>query len=143
MFAAPRVTFLGEAGIDGGGLSKEFGSLLRREMFSSRVNLFEGEDQRKMPIFSVQGLQSRLFQLVGKVVAYLIVHLDIGISVLCPPVYHYIAYKSLEGAASLCSLEDICDFELQELIIKVHPSDSLIVFICLSCSVLSYFYVSR
>ena len=64
--AAPRVTFLGEAGIDCGGLSKEFGSLLRREIFSSGVSLFEGEDQRKMPIFSVQGLQSRLFQLVAK-----------------------------------------------------------------------------
>lgn len=115
----PRVTFEGEAGIDGGGLSKEFGSLLRREIFPPKVNLFEGEEQRKMPIFSVQAIQSRLFQLVGKVVVYLIVHLDIGVPVLCPAVYQYIARGSLEGAASLCTVRDICDLELQELITKV------------------------
>ena len=50
VLAAPRVTFVGEAGVDGGGLSKEFGSLLRREVFSPKVNLFEGEEKRKMHV---------------------------------------------------------------------------------------------
>ena len=36
VLAAPRVTFVGEAGVDGGGFRKEFGSLLRREVFLLR-----------------------------------------------------------------------------------------------------------
>lgn len=72
-----------------------------------------------MPIFSVEGIQSRLFQVVGKMISYLIVHLDIGIPFLSPPVYQYIVHGSLEDAASSCSIKDICDFEIQELITKV------------------------
>lgn len=119
VLSAPRVKFAGEGGIDGGGLSKEFGSLLRTAMFSPEANLFEGIEDRKMPIFTIQGIQSRLFQLSGKMVSYLIVHLDIGIPFLSPPIYYYIAHGSLEGAANLCSLDDVCDYEIQELITKV------------------------
>ena len=130
---------MGEAGVDGGGLSKEFGSLLWREIFSPKVNLFEGEEKRKMPIFSVQGIHSRLFQLIGKMVAFLIVHLDIGIPVLCPAVYHYIAYGSLEGAAILCTVEDIFDLDLRELTKKV-CSSKLHVFVSFSMIMSNYHF---
>ena len=45
--------------------------------FSTSANLFEGNSERKLPLFSIEGIYSRLFQVVGKMVAYLIVHLDI------------------------------------------------------------------
>ena len=83
---APRVVFERESGIDGGGLSRECGSLLQR-----KANLFEGIEDRKLPIYSAEGIHSRLFQLVGKMVAYLIFHLDIGVPCFSPAAYHYIA----------------------------------------------------
>ena len=117
--ATPRVNFEGESGIDGGGLRREFGSLLRTKIFSTEAKLFEGIEDRKLPIYSVEAIQSRLFQVVGRMVSYLIIHLDIGIPFLSPPVYQYIVHGSLEDAASSCSIQDICDFEVQELIRKV------------------------
>lgn len=117
--SVPMVKFEGESGIDGGGVRKEYGSLLREKIFSAEAKLFEGIEDRKMAIFSVEGIQSRLFQVVGKIISYLIVHLDIGIPFLSLPIYQYIVHGSLEDAASSCSIQDICDFEVQELITKV------------------------
>lgn len=117
--AAPRVVFEGEPGIDGGGLSKEFGSLLRDKIFSTETNLFEGIEERKMPVYSVEGIHSRLFELAGKMVSYLLIHLDIGIPLLSPAIYQYMLEGSLEDAYRLCSIDDICDYELQELMRKV------------------------
>ena len=37
----PHVRFLGEAGIDAGGLSREYGLILRKEIFSSNASLFD------------------------------------------------------------------------------------------------------
>ena len=117
--ASPRVKFEGESGIDGGGLSREYGSLLQKVFFSSEANLFEGTEDRKLPLCSIEGIHSKLFEVVGKMVAYLIVHLDIGIPCLSPPVYHYISTGSLERAANFCSIEDITDYEMRELINQV------------------------
>ena len=41
---APRVKFQGKAGIDAGGLSREYGTILRKERFSAQACLFEGQD---------------------------------------------------------------------------------------------------
>ncbi len=117
--ASPRVKFEGESGIDAGGLSREYGSLLQKVFFSTKANLFEGTEDRKLPLYSIEGIHSKLFEVVGKMVAYLIVHLDIGIPCLSPPVYHYISTGSLELAANFCSIEDINDYEMRELINKV------------------------
>ena len=77
--AAPRIVFAGEAGVDAGGLGREYGILLRNAIFSAKANLFEGPEDRKVPLYSIDAINSRLFQLAGKMVSYLIVHLDIGI----------------------------------------------------------------
>ena len=84
-----------------GRLKKEYGSLLQLMIFSSEANLFEG------------------FQVVGKIVAYLIVHLDIGIPCLSRAIYQFILSGSLETAAQHCTLEYINEYCIRELIIKV------------------------
>lgn len=114
------VTFEGEAGIDGGGLGKEFGTLLREKMFSPEANIFEGTHGRKLPIYSVEGIYSRMFQLVGKMMSYLIIHLDIHFPCFSPPVYEYIVSGSFEAASHHCCLDDICDYEIKELIGQVN-----------------------
>ena len=93
--------------------------MLQKVIFSTEANLFEGTDERKLPLYSIKGIHSRLFEVVGKMVAYLIVHLDIGIPCLSEAVYQYIATASLEVAANHCSIDDINDYEMKEIINQV------------------------
>lgn len=116
--AAPRIVFAGEAGVDAGGLGREYGILLRNAIFSAKANLFEGPEDRKVPLYSIDAINSRLFQLAGKMVSYLIVHLDIGIPCLSPAAYNYIATESV--SPECCSVDDIVDLELKDLISKVN-----------------------
>ena len=53
--AAPRIVFAGEAGVDAGGLGREYGILLRNAIFSAKANLFEGPEDRKVPLYSIDG----------------------------------------------------------------------------------------
>ncbi len=55
--AIPRVVFLGDAG----GLQHEYATILCWEIFSAKAFLIEGTDKNKLPIFSIQAIQSRLF----------------------------------------------------------------------------------
>ena len=52
------VKFEGEAGIDAGGVRREYGSLLCKELFSAKVNLFEGKQDRKLPLYSSEVLKN-------------------------------------------------------------------------------------
>lgn len=56
---------------------------------------------------------------MGKMVAYIIVHTDVGIPCLATAAYKYIASGSMDIAAESCSTEDVADLELRELINKV------------------------
>ena len=93
--AAPRISFVGGAGVDCGGLVRVYGILLQNAIFSAQVNLFVGPEDRKLPLYSKDGLYSRLFELAGKMVSYLIIHLDISIPCLSPAAYNYIATASV------------------------------------------------
>ena len=62
-------------------------------------------DERKLPLYYITGIHSRLFEVVGKMVAYLVVHLDIGILRLSQAVKQYIATTSLELAANHSSTD--------------------------------------
>lgn len=115
--AAPVVRFEGESGIDAGGVRREYGTLLSKEIFSAKANLFEGDERRKLPIYSIDSVDARLFQLAGKMVAYLIIHLDIGIPCLSPAVYNYIATSSINP--DFCSVEDVVDMDLKKRISQV------------------------
>lgn len=78
----------------------------------------KGPEDRKVPLYSIDAINSRLFQLAGKIVSYLIVHLDIGIPCLSPAAYNYIATESV--SPECCSVDDIVDLELKDLISKVN-----------------------
>ena len=60
-----------------------------------------------------------MFPLVGKMMSYLIVHLDMAFLYFGPPVYEYIISGSSEAASNHCCLDDICDYEIKELIGQV------------------------
>ena len=80
--ATPRIVFEGEAGVDAGGLRREYGALLCQAIFSATANLFEGPEDRKLPMYSIDGIHSRLFQLAGSMAAYLIIHTGLAKDVL-------------------------------------------------------------
>ena len=107
--ASPRVKFEGESGIVAGGLSREYGSLLQKVFFFKWSQSLWGNWRQKAPSVFHRRNTLELFEVVGKMVAYLIVHLDIGIPCLSPPVYHYISTGSLEWAANFCFIEDITE----------------------------------
>ena len=65
----------------------------------------------------MDNINARLFQLAGKMVAYLIIHLDIGIPCLSPAVYNYIA--TLAVNPDCCSVDDVVDLDLKEIISQV------------------------
>lgn len=115
-----RVKFQGEAGIDAGGLSREYGTILRKELFSAQACLFEGQDTTKLPIYNINGIQSNLYYLAGKMVAYLIVHFDIGVPLLSPVFYNYIVNQDVARASEHCSVDDIPDFDIKKWINEVY-----------------------
>ena len=67
----------------------------------------------------MEGIYSRMFQLVGKMMSYLIIHLDIPFPCFSSPVYEQIVSVSFEAASRHCCLDDICDYEVRELIGQV------------------------
>ena len=67
-------------------------ALLCQAIFSATANLLEGPEDRKLPIYPIDGIHSRLFKLVGRMVAYLIIHLDASILCLSPTIYKYIEW---------------------------------------------------
>ncbi len=114
-----RIRFAGEAGLDAGGLRREFGSLLISKLFSSEVMLFEGSDDRKVPLYNADAVHSNLFHLAGKICAYLLSHLDLGVSCLSPVIYSYITTDDVHEATKQCTLEDIPDYDLRKFIEEV------------------------
>ena len=104
------VVFEGEAGVDAGGLRREYGALLCQAIFSATANLFEGPEDRKLPIYSIDGIHSRLFKLAGSMVAYLIIYLDASIPCLSPTVYKYIESGSV--SPEFCSIEMLLTWSL-------------------------------
>ena len=121
--ATPIIKFEGESGIDAGWVRREFGSLLCKEIFSAKTNLFEGKNNRKLPIHSIDNMCYWIFQIAGKIVSYFIVHLGIGIPCLRPATYHYIAMSTI--ATDSCCIDDVVDLELKELTLLV-PSYHMI-----------------
>ncbi|KAJ7326039.1 hypothetical protein OS493_028762 [Desmophyllum pertusum] len=86
-------------------------------ILSRSQNFSKGQKKGNCPYIQSYGINSRLFQLAGKMVAYLICHLDIGIPCLSPAAYNYIATAIV--APDCCSVDDIVDLELTELISQV------------------------
>ena len=56
-----RVRFAGEAGLDAGGLRMEYCSLLAKAIFSREASLFEGSNDRFVPIYNASAIQSDVF----------------------------------------------------------------------------------
>lgn len=63
---------------------------------------------------------------MGKIVSCLIVHFDVGVPCLSAAAYQYIISGSADVAADSCCIEDVADYELRQVIVKV-PHIKIIV----------------
>ena len=120
----PDIEFVGERGIDGGGLTREFShmvlSKIRDGDSSIGITLFEGAEDHIVPIHCSSSLESGLFQLFGKIFAHSIPHGGMGFVGMSPACAKFIATKSLDEAATLVSLDDIPDLEYRMYAQKVY-----------------------
>lgn len=113
-----RIRLQGEAGVDAGGLSREYATLLRNALFSAEARLFEGQSNRRLPLYNGDAVLGNMFVLAGKMVSYLISHYDVGIPCLTQAAYMYICTSDIEVASQKCTAEDIPDPDLQDVISK-------------------------
>ena len=106
-----------------GGLSRECATLLRNALFSSEAGLFEGQSDRKLPLYNGDAVLANLFTIAGKMCSYLITHYDVGVPCFTEACYAYICTADVELASHKCKLEDIPDPDLQETITMVRYSN--------------------
>ena len=82
--------------MDAGGLSREYATLLRNALFSAEAGLFEGQSNRRLPLYNGDAVLGNMFVLAGKMVSYLISHYDVGIPCLTQAAYMYICTSDIE-----------------------------------------------
>lgn len=115
-----RISFIGQPGIDVGGVSRQFYQDAIEAIAScSEYRLFEGPENRKQPSYNSTALYSGLFEVLGRLVGHSIVQASIGFPCLAPPVFWYVATGDIQKALPYVSLNDIFDEEVQDYVNKV------------------------
>ncbi|XP_067046925.1 uncharacterized protein [Acropora muricata] len=89
---------------------------------TQEARLFEGQSNRRLPLYNGDAVLGNMFVLAGKMVSYLISHYDVGIPCLTQAAYMYICTSDIEVASQKCTAEDIPDPDLQDVILKVNKA---------------------
>ena len=84
-----RVTFIGEPAVNEGGPRREFFSLVLAKIASDR-SIFHGPEDSRTFIRNFQGVQNRLFYIVGMLVATSLANGGPGFPYLLQAVYSYL-----------------------------------------------------
>ncbi|CDJ67695.1 E3 ubiquitin-protein ligase, putative [Eimeria necatrix] len=99
---ALKIKFIGEEGVDQGGVTKEFFQLLVDELFSPDYGMFSLDEESQMHWFCPYSLEGRYrFELIG-----ILCGLAINNAVLMPMNFPLVLFKKLLGWPS-ASLEDL------------------------------------
>ena len=117
-----NVSFKGEAGLDAGGLTREFFQLLidrMQKQTSKSITLFEGCNDHLLPIHNYDLLSGGFFILAGKMILHSILSSYHGVMGLCPAVVVYLITGSRDAAIEHITLKDVPDPVYQELLGKV------------------------
>ena len=110
-----KVTFIGEPGVDAGGLLREFFELLLRQIASNN-SLFRGSEISRVPNHNIIELSKKTYFYIGCMFAASIVHGGPGSSFLSHSVADYI----LKGFDKVnVSFDDVPDLFIREKLIKV------------------------
>ena len=116
-----RITFENEAGIDGGGPTREYFTILLKELVSpsSSIRLFEGQENRLVPMHNTDALRGGLFKVAGRMISSSIINGSSGFPCLAHPVYVYLVTGSVDEAVEAATPDDIPDIEVRNILIEV------------------------
>lgn len=109
-----QVQFVGEDGIDGGGLRREFFSLA----IQKAGNLLEGPSDRKVFRHNLVALNCKKYKILGTIVAFSVIYGGPLPSYLSPPIVHYLLYGH-DGSNCNATVDDIPSKEFKAKILKV------------------------
>ena len=108
--ASLRVTFVGEPGIDAGGLLKEYLTLLLKEIMMNN-SLFTGPPECRGVLHSMKSLQMRSFYYVGQMIAVSILNGGPGPGCLTHAIVDYLTYGLKKVNATI---EDVPNVVIQK-----------------------------
>ena len=116
-----RITFENEAAIDGGGPTREYFTLLLKELVSpsSSIRLFEGQENRLIPMHNTDALRGGIFKVAGRMIASSIINGCPSFPCLAPPIYTYLLTGSVDEAVEAATPEDIADIEVRSILTEV------------------------
>jgi hypothetical protein len=112
----------GQPAIDTGGVLRQVFS----EVFSLLSNnqgikhIFDGDDCRKVLVFSNDLVVNRFFEILGKMISHSLVQGGPGFPYLAPTIYWYLATGYLQVAITRASCAHVTDRDLIKYIEQVH-----------------------
>ena len=120
-----QVQFVGEDGIDGGGLKREFFTLVLQKA----GNLLEGPSDCKVFRHNLVALNAKKFKTFGKIVAFSVIYGGPLPSYLSPPIVRYLLYGH-DGSNCIATIDDIPNKDFRAKILKVRLSVNVSYLIC-------------
>lgn len=78
--------------------------------------LFEGDDDHKLPIHSQQPVLNGYFKMMGEIVAHAIIHSDVWFAGLSKAVEVYLSTGCTETAAQVVCIEDARDLNVRKVL---------------------------
>ena len=119
---------MGDPGLDGGGLTREYFHMLMQRLHEQRgtFDLLEGRNGNLLPIHNYDILSGGLFLLLGKMILHAILNKCVGLSGLSPAIIAYLVSGSRDAAIEKLTLEDLPDPVYQDKLrqVRQHINDA-------------------
>ena len=114
-------TFKGQPAIDTGGVLRQFYTDCFQQMIvgCDLPAIFEGCDNRKLPVHNTGIVLSGLMELAGKLMAHSIIQAGICVNHLAPYVYHYLSSGDLAASMEYVTIQDSPNHLVKHYISKV------------------------
>ena len=117
-----RVTYDGQAGIDAGGLSRQFFTdlLLAASTGANGIQaLLEGWNGQKLIAYNPTICSCDLIETFGKIVAHSVVQTSLGLSCLAYAIYYYICTGKIESAVPYLTIAKVPCHQTKEYLTQV------------------------
>ena len=121
----PVVYFVSESGEDQyeeeaadiGGPLREFLTIATETISKSTApQVFEGDDDHKLPVHSQQLVLGGVFKMTGEIIAHSIIHGEVWFAGMAKAVKVYLSTGCEECAAQVVCPEDVPDFNVRQLL---------------------------
>lgn len=116
------ITYKGQPAVDTGGILRQFYTDVFAQMVTGMEDippLFEGNDRRKLPIYSAAAVLSGLYEILGKIMAHALCLCGSGFGYCSPAVYKFIVTGDISEVTNSISPEDVFNLYIKDYIKKV------------------------